>query len=431
MTLNQHFIYKNLLSVRLVMYLSLLILNAYVSANEAIKVEIVNRGGHYQLLRGGEPYTIKGAGLEYGDINSLHAHGGNSIRNWSTANDHETAQEVLDKALKKGITVSLCLGLKAERLGFDYNNKKSVEKQFQEFRKEVLKYRNHPALLTWIIGNELNHSYTNTKVYDAVNDISKMIHELDPNHPTTTTLSDLNAEVLDEVSTRASDLDFISFQVYGKINILPEFIKETGYNKPFMVTEWGAIGYWEMENTSWGAPVEMNSSEKAENYLKGYQNKLLQVQSQLIGNYVFLWGQKQERTPTWFGLFTETGEETEAVDMMYYIWNGKWPDNRSPRLNDMSLDGKSSREHVTLKAGKVYSAAVNSTDYDGDKLTYRWDIKPETKTTQEGGDFEKNIQSLEQMITEQDNKNINFKTPLRAGAYRHRRVVYRDNHQKY
>jgi len=185
-----------------------------------------------------------------------------------------------------------------------------------------------------------------------------------------------------------------------------------------MVTEWGAIGYWEMENTSWGAPVEMNSSEKAENYLKGYQNKLLQVQSQLIGNYVFLWGQKQERTPTWFGLFTETGEETEAVDMMYYNWNGKWPDNRSPRLNDMSLDGKSSREHVTLKAGKVYSAAVNSTDYDGDKLTYRWDIKPETKTTQEGGDFEKNIQSLEQMITEQDNKNINFKTPLRAGAYR-------------
>jgi len=308
--------------------------------------------------------------------------------------------------------------MKSERWGFDYNNTKQVKAQFEKFRNEVLKYRNHPALLTWIIGNELNHSYTNHKVYDAVNNISKMIHELDPNHPTTTTLSDLNADVLQVVSSRANDLDFISFQVYGKLNILPEFIKETGYNKPFMVTEWGAIGYWEMENTSWGAPVEMNSSEKAENYVKGYQNKLLSVQSQLIGNYVFLWGQKQERTPTWFGLFTETGEETEAVDMMHYIWNDKWPGNRSPRLNSMLLNGKSSRENVSLKAGNIYSAAVDSIDYDGDKLTYHWEVKPETTATQEGGDFEDNIQSLDKLIKKPHTNNVKIKAPSKPGAYR-------------
>ncbi len=418
MTFNQNLIPANAFILRLLACMTLFMFDSYVLADEAIKVEIIKQGTQYQLFRGGKPYEIKGAGLEYGDIDSLRAHGGNSIRNWSTVNDNETAQEVLDRALNNGITVSLCLQVRSERWGFDYNNKKLVDKQFLKFRKEVVKYRNHPALLTWIIGNELNHTYTNPKVYDAVNDISKMIHELDPNHPTTTTLSDLNAEVLQLVSTRANDLDFISFQVYGKLNILPEFIKETGYDKPFMVTEWGAIGYWEMEETSWGAPVEMNSSEKADNYLKGYQNKLLSLQTQLIGNYVFLWGQKQERTPTWFGLFTERGEETEATDMMHYIWNGKWPDNRSPRLNSMLLNEKSSRENVTLNAGEVYSASVDSMDYDGDNLTYHWEVKPETTATQEGGDFEKNIQSLKKLITEVNNKNINVKAPSQSGAYR-------------
>ncbi len=397
-----------------IIFIFSLMVSGYVAADGPVKVEIINNGDSFQLLRGGKPYQIKGAGLEYGDINSLHAHGGNSIRNWSTVN----AQEVLDKALNNGMTVSLCLSMKTERWGFDYNDTKQVKAQFEKFREDVLKYRNHPALLTWFIGNELNHSYTNQKVYDAVNDISKMIHELDPNHLTTTTLSDLNAEVLQVVSSRANDLDFISFQVYGKLNILPEFIKETGYNKPFMVTEWGAIGYWEMENTSWGAPVEMNSSEKAKNYVKGYQNKLLSVQSQLIGNYVFLWGQKQERTPTWFGLFTESGEETEAVDMMHYIWNDKWPNNRSPKLNSMLLNGKSSIENIILNKGKVYSASVDSMDYDGDNLTYHWEVKPETDATEEGGDFEYSIQSLKDLIAKPDDKSIQMKTPLQSGAYR-------------
>ena len=31
----------------------------------AIKVEIVSNGGKYQLLRGGKPYTVKGAGLNH------------------------------------------------------------------------------------------------------------------------------------------------------------------------------------------------------------------------------------------------------------------------------------------------------------------------------------------------------------------------------
>jgi len=383
-------------------------------ATAPVKVEIIKDNDTYQLYRGGQPYNIKGAGMEFDDMSNFVAHGGNSIRTWTS----QGAQEVLDKAHANGITVSICLEMGHERMGFDYNDEAQVAAQLEKFRAVVLKHRDHPALLTWIIGNELNHSYTVFKVYDAVNDVSKMIHKLDPNHPTTTTTSGIKADVLNEIDSRAPDLDFVSFQAYGELDILPTFIEETGYKKPFMVTEWGAVGFWEMETTAWGAPFEMNSTDKAGNYLKGYQQKLMPVTKQLIGDYVFLWGQKQERTPTWFGLFTETGDETEAVDVMHFIWNGSWPDNRSPTFKSIILDNKTARDDVFLTAGKIFTATVDAEDYESDTLHYSWEIKPESNATEVGGDFEKNIQTLSTLITNSESSQISFTSPAQAGAYR-------------
>jgi len=382
-----------------------------------VKVEIVENENGFQLQRGGKPYVIKGAGLEFGDIESFAAHGGNSIRNWTTRNDVETAQEILDRAHALGVTVGLCLPMQAERWGFDYDNAGAVAAQLEGFRKDVLMYRDHPALLIWIIGNELNYSYSNSKVYDAVNDVSKMIHELDPNHPTTTTVAGVGKNVITDLRTRAHDLDFFSFQVYGELFVLPDLIHEVGLVEPFMVTEWGAIGHWEVDKTSWGAPIEATSSEKAAVYMRGYHEMLRPLEDQLIGSYVFLWGQKQERTPTWFGLFTETGEETETVDVMHYIWNGVWPENRSPSVRSIALDGKVAHANVTLTAGEVYEATVTMVDSDGDPLMYRWELKPESHTTQVGGDYEEAIANLDGLVHGANSATPTITAPA-SGAYR-------------
>ncbi|MGI9237408.1 MAG: glycoside hydrolase family 2 TIM barrel-domain containing protein [Woeseiaceae bacterium] len=382
-----------------------------------MKVEVVQTERGFQLHRGGAPYFIKGAGLEFGDIESLAAHGGNSIRNWTTRNDVETAQEVLDKAEALGVTVALCLPMQADRWDFDYGDAEAVAAQLDAFRQEVIKYRDHPALLIWIIGNELNFDYTNPNVYDAVNDVSKMIHELDPNHPTTTTVVGVGEDVISEIRTRAPDLDFMSFQVYGELFVLPDLIDEVGLDGPFMVTEWGAIGHWEVDKTSWGAPIEATSSEKADTYRRGYRQKLEPLDGQLIGSYAFIWGQKQERTPTWFGLFTEAGEETETVDVMHQIWNDKWPENRAPQIRSIQLDGKVARDNVILGAGESYVATADIFDSDGDVLSYKWELKPESDTTQVGGDYEEPIASLDGLI----DKPIIARTLIVApepGAYR-------------
>ena len=390
-----------------------------------VKVEIAATENGYQLLRGGEPYVVKGAGMGVDDLENFAAHGGNSIRNWTTGGDYQDTLALLDAAHANGVTVALCLSLGSERHGFDYDDAHAVAAQLNWIREEVIKYRDHPALLAWIIGNELNHSYTNAAVYDAVNEVAELIHELDPNHPTTTTLAEPNGAVIAEVQTRAPALDFISVQMYGALFGLPALLDEIGFTGPLMVTEWGTVGYWEMQTTSWNIPHETTSTEKAELISRGHHEVLSQLNGQLIGSYVFLWGQKQERTPTWFGLFLESGEETEAVDVMHHIWTGNWPANRSPQVNSISLDGKDYRENVILAAGASYSASVDVSDHDGDTLRYRWEVKRESDSTQGGGDREEKIPNLEGLIVDPRASTIEIIVAM-PGNYRLYAYAYDD-----
>ena len=386
---------------------------AFAEAEAPRKIEFARTQSGYVVLRDGQAFSIRGAGLEYGDIASLSAHGGNAIRNWTTDN----AREVLDLAHAQGVMVALCLPVIPERHGFDYSDQQQVSQQLEKLRSEVLKYKDHPALLAWIIGNELNFDYTNSAVYDAVNDISEMIHAVDPNHPTTTTVAGLGENVLQDLEARAGDLDFLSFQAYGEIFNVPEFLSEHAIDRPVWITEWGAIGHWEMERTDWGAPLEMNSSEKAGVYLQAYNEIIAPREGQIVGSFAFLWGQKQERTPTWFGMFTESGEETEAVDVMHYLWNQAWPENRSPQVHAMRLDGQSARDSIGLVSGTTYRADIEMSDPDGDPIDYRWELKPESGALQVGGDAEQAIENLEIEFSGAEEPQVIFRAPA-AGAYR-------------
>jgi hypothetical protein len=385
---------------------------------DAIKVEVAKADSGFYLTRGGKPYAIKGAGLEFKELGPFTSHGGNSIRTWRTDNARQTGQELLDDAQKHGVTVALCIEIGRERHGFDYNDEAAVAAQLEYARGEVMKYKDHPALLTWIIGNEPNLNFKNPKVFDAVNDISKMIHELDKNHPTTTALAGFNAELARLIETRTPDLDFVSIQMYGDIVNLPRYIKKIGYEAPYFVTEWGSIGHWEVRKTTWGAPVEQNSSEKAANYLKSYQVAIASDPERILGSYVFYWGQKQERTPTWYGMFLEDGSETETIDVMQYIWTGAWPQNRSPQIKMFLFDSQSSSDDIVIHTGKSYSAKVNAHDPDGDELQYAWEIKRESEATQEGGDREEIPETINGLIDKPDSKSIAVTAPDHPGAYR-------------
>lgn len=385
--------------------------------NGPAEVEIRHAEGRYQLYVNGAPVYIKGAGLEQGSQEALAEHGGNSFRTWRPGDGRETGQEMLDRAERNGLYVTMGLVVTGERHGFDYNNPVAVSNQLVRIRGQVLKYRNHPALLIWAIGNELNLSAHNPKVWDAVNDISRMIHELDPNHLTTSPVAGLSRALVQELKTRAPDLDLLSVQMYADIVNLPRHLRESGWDGPYMVTEWGATGHWEVGKTSWGAPLENDSQTKADSYQARYQ-VIAADRTQCVGSYVFLWGQKQERTPTWYGMFLATGEETPAVDALHYCWTGAWPANRSPRLETMELDGKQARANIHLQADQTYSASVQASDPDHDPLTYSWVVLEESTDLKTGGDFETKPKSWPACIEQPTKNDIRLKAPSKPGAYR-------------
>ncbi len=149
----------------LVGLLFVLVLNGQA---QAIKVMVVPKGADaYELQRGNAPYYVKGAGGSV-HMDKVVAAGGNSVRLWGA----ENAQEVLDEAQKKGLTVMLGLWMPPERHGFDYSDKWACEDQVAQFKSVVNKYKNHPALLLWGVGNEVDLAYTDFAVWHAVQNIA-------------------------------------------------------------------------------------------------------------------------------------------------------------------------------------------------------------------------------------------------------------------
>lgn len=390
------------------------------------KVELLHKNGQYQLTVDGEPFYIKGAGLELGSIKSLTNFGGNAFRTWRVNNGEKTGRQILDEALEQGLMVCMGLDVARERHGFDYSDKQAVATQLAEIKKDILELKDHPALLMWGIGNELNLRHTNPKVWDAVNDLSKMIHQLDPNHPTSTMLAGAESDVIALVAKMCPDLDLLSFQIYGEIDKLPSYLQTSNYRGAYMITEWGATGHWESPHTDWDRSIEANSSDKAESYRTRYLDYIVADTQQCIGSFVFLWGQKQERTPTWYGVFLENGNHTEAAQVMYHLWTGKRPKHPVPHLSELTVNGLTASDNVRLKANHSYTAQVRIEDINQQPVNYRWHLMKEVDRTLEsdGGDFEPTPDIVWQQSASNNSPQVEFIAPSK-GEYR--LFVYVDN----
>ncbi|WP_400190814.1 glycoside hydrolase family 2 TIM barrel-domain containing protein [Hymenobacter sp. B81] len=342
-----------------------------------VPVKVEMRDGQARLLRGGQPYYIKGAGgLER--LAAVRQAGGNSIRLWST----DYAETLLDDAQQQGLTVMLGIWLEREQEGFDYYDAAAVRRQKEHVREQVLRFRHHPALLMWNLGNELDLEATNPMVYEAVNDLARMVHELDPHHPVTTTLTG-QLGMIRNIRAWCPELDVLSVNAYGSLQTLPADLRRLGWNKPYIVTEYGGKGWWESDRTSWNAPIEETSTQKAAFARQLYLTSVRADSARCLGAYVFYWGHKFELTDTWYSLFTRAGEKTALVDVVQELWSGRAPANRAPEMGGLLLNGKTAHGDLRLQAGRRYPALVVGTDPEADSLRVRWEVVPDKTPAEE------------------------------------------------
>ncbi|WP_241688392.1 hypothetical protein [Pseudoxanthomonas composti] len=390
---------------------------AQAQAARPAHVRVVQQGEGYQLQVDGAPFLVKGAGMGSGGQAALVAAGGNAFRTWDS-DDVAKTTAMLDQAQANGLKVSLGLVVARERHGFDYGDAQAVAGQRERLRKQVMAYKDHPALLTWLVGNELNLESTDLRVWDAVGELARMIHRLDPHHPVMTTLAGFDKPLIEAIKTRAPALDLIGIQLYGDIDALHDKLESSGWRGPYIVTEWGPTGHWESPTTAWGAAIEDDASRKAQLLAQRYARDIASDTRQGLGSYVFLWGNKQERTPTWYGLFLADGSATPSVDAMQRAWTGHWPANRSPSITPIVLEGRQAIDSVTLRPGQPVTAAVQTQDPDGDALEVRWQIREESTATSVGGDPEQVPTVMPTSFRAVEIGKAYFAAPARAGHYR-------------
>ena len=376
------------------------------------KTEIIKTAKGFELLHNGEPYYVRGAGGD-NHLKELANIGGNSIRTWTINN----GQAVLDSAHKNGLTVCMGLWVNHERHGFDYNDEYSVLAQLKGFEEAILKLKDHPALLMWAVGNEVDLFYSNFRVWNAVEDIAKLIKKLDPNHPIMTVTAGIDVSEVYMIKNYCPSIDVLGINTYGGIGGLSDQVNKYGWEKPYMVTEWGPYGHWESPTTSWGVSVEANSSEKAKMRFDGYKH--IQKDSELcLGSYAFLWGQKQEQTPTWYGIFTEDGKSTESVDVLNSYWAKNKSKNKAPLISSFLLNEKDKYKSIKVKKRRNLNFKIQTTDFEKDSLTYTYELMAESTDKKAGGDFESKGGLLDFKILEKTSNNIKIKAPYRSGAYR-------------
>ena len=397
-------------------FLSLLIsiffyLNSY---SQISKVEVVkNLSGNFELLKNGEPYYIKGAGAK-DNFKLLVNSGANSIRVWSTNN-----KSLLDSAYKYGLSVTLGLHVRPERSGMDYNNEYAVQGQIEYLKNEVLKYKDHPALLLWGIGNEVDLKYSNFKVWETIEILANFIKEVDPNHPTMTVIAGVDPSKAYYIKKYCPSIDILGLNVYGSIENAGVNLRKYNWDKPYIVSEWGVNGPFEARKTSWKAKIEPpNGIKKANQRLRRYKELIEKDKELCLGSYCFLWGQKQESTATWHGMFLSNGNPTEAIDVMQYCWTGNWPESRAPSIVNIELENLDWKKDHVLASSVEVNLSIEYLKYNNDSVIFEYKLFPEAFSNKIGGDIQKSPKPIDFEITNQSKNKITFISPKEKGAYR-------------
>jgi beta-galactosidase/beta-glucuronidase len=185
-------------------------------------LEVRGANFDYQLLVNGRPEVIKGMGLntQYesqltpaeraarleADMAALQAVGVNTVLGWDPA---EFDEVLLDAAHRHGIGVVVPFHLDPE---LDYTDPAVRLALREEVLAWVARYRDHPALWMWGLGNEVLHKIVhpawvgpqdplrerNAQAFSAwLVETADAIHAVDPDHPSDIPLSGGRVRTMD------------------------------------------------------------------------------------------------------------------------------------------------------------------------------------------------------------------------------------------
>ncbi|MFJ1625722.1 discoidin domain-containing protein [Streptomyces sp. NPDC088190] len=344
-------------------------------------VRVSGTQGNWQLTVDDRPYTVKG--LTWGpsiadapkylpDVKSM---GVNTIRTWGTDGSTEP---LLDSAAAQGIRVINGFWLQpgggpGSGGCVDYVTDTTYKNSMlTEFARWVEEYKNHPATLMWNVGNEsvlgLQNCYSGTELENQrnaytgfVNDVARKIHGIDPDHPVTST--DAWTGAWPYYKRNAPDLDLYSMNSYGSLCKVRQDWIDGDYNKPYIITETGPAGEWEVPDDANGVPDEPTDVQKAEGYTKAW-NCITGHQGVALGATMFHYGTEHDFGGVWFNLLPDGLRRLSYYAVKKAYTGSTSGDNTPPVISGMTVSSAGA-----TPAGGEFTVRADIRDPDGDRVT--------------------------------------------------------------
>jgi len=311
----------------------------------------------------------------------------------------------------------------------------------------VIKHRNHPALLMWNLGNEVNYplvrykrilfNFFNKSYYKTVNsfintfnELVDIIHREDPNHPVSTALIKYSSKKTHaSIYLNSPEIDLLSYNTFGPIEDLTTFLENNAYAnimKPYYISEWGPEGPWNCEMTLWNAPIEATSTKKAE-LIKARYKIITEIKDETcLGSLVFFWGEKHETTATWFSLFLDD-YKSEIISELENLWKKSNTHPTPIGLYYMLVDGKGARDTIIFEPNELVTSEIIFNDYKNDSVRIKWEICPEVWYQNKQSELIIPPKKIVGSFRGFEKNKATFITSSREGPYRIFAYVYDQN----
>lgn len=383
------------------------------------KVDVKKENGAYKLYVNGKQTSIRGVGCGYafgtnGDnyLKLAKEMGAMSVRTWGV---DQGDQKYLDEASNLGLLVDAGLWLNptypngACSYITDLGYMSRVREEILDY---VKKYKDHPAVLFWNVGNEvfINMKTEEDKIAFAkfLNVLVKDIRKIDSDHPTIYTSAGLAG--LKYIVDYVPEIDIFGINLYGGIGFALKSCKDSGLNRPVIITELGPIGYWDVKKDGNGIAPDQNDVTKAvtiRNYLKeteGYKDILL-------GTYVFHLGETSQDSMTWWNLNYEGYKRAQFWEVYKYYTGNPVP--VLPKILQFSLSKRQG-----LRTGEWVAVNLKIAYPKPEELTYDF-----FGSTFQLGAIAYYVNKKLDLPVEHSGDEVKIRMPAVAGLYRIYTVV--------
>jgi hypothetical protein len=333
-------------------------------------VRVANTADGYELLLNDKPFYIQGAGVGQGVVGRLNylalarEMGANTVRTWGT---DQGTKAYLDEAHRQGLYVAAGIWIRYadENKTVSYLGGDEAEKKEKETLDYVRRFKRHPAILAWNIGNECIFFTKDPAEREALcrflEQLIQKVKKEDPNHPVLYT--SVNSLDLPYLKKYVPSLDIIGMNVYGSVIGSQSGWQALDFGKPYVITEFGPLGPWDLPKDLSGKMSEQADYTKAQQY-KNHWSLIRERRGKNVGGFAFHIGETTQESLTQWNL-NDYENRREAFVVMQKLYGAGDASDHAPRITTFTVP-------QVIAPGAEFEVELIAKDPEGSLLSYEF-----------------------------------------------------------